>query len=87
MSPLVPALVSEKLPRLIAGSDESARLRFLEFFASNIRNRHTREAYGRTVNEFLAWCESRGVRSLVDVQPLHVAPGSRRRRSRRPHRP
>jgi hypothetical protein len=25
------------------------------------------------VAEFLAWCESVGVTSLLDVQPLHVA--------------
>jgi len=61
------------LPTLIAASGESARLRFLEFFASNICNRHTRLAYSRAVGQFLAWCEAHGVRSLAGVQPLHVA--------------
>jgi site-specific recombinase XerD len=32
-----------------------------------------RRAYARAVGDFLAWCESRGVTSLPQVQPLHVA--------------
>jgi hypothetical protein len=37
-------------------------VRFLEFFAANIRNPHTRRAYARAVVEFLAWCEGREIR-------------------------
>lgn len=59
---------------MIVASVESAGLRFLEFFASNIRNRHTRLAYRRAMSEFLTWCEAQGVRSLAGVQPLHLAP-------------
>ncbi len=47
-------------------------MRFLEFFAANIRNPHTRRAYGRAVAEFLAWCDDQGVPSIAGVQPLHV---------------
>jgi site-specific recombinase XerD len=54
-------------------SGDSAGVRFLEFFAANIRNPHTRRAYARAVGDFLAWCESRGVTSLPQIQPLHVA--------------
>ena len=46
--------------------------RFLEFFAANIRNPHTRRAYGRAVADFLAWCDNR-VPSIEAVQSLHVA--------------
>ncbi len=46
--------------------------RFLEFFAGRIANARTREAYGRAVGRFLAWCEARGLR-LGDVSPLNVA--------------
>jgi len=68
------ALISyTSLPSLVAVSGDRAGSRFLEFFAANIRNPHTRRAYGRAVGEFLAWCESVGVTSLPDVQPLHVA--------------
>ncbi len=52
---------------------ERARTRFLEFFAANIRNPHTRRAYARAAEEFLGWCASVGVRSIADVQPVHVA--------------
>src|SRR3546814_19104615 len=38
-----------------------------------IRNPHTRRAYARAAGDFLAWCEARGVASLAQVQPLHVA--------------
>jgi len=61
------------LPALIANADERAQLRFLEFFAANIRNPHTRRAYARATGEFLGWCEARGVTSVAAVQPLHVA--------------
>jgi site-specific recombinase XerD len=44
-----------------------------KFFASAIRNPHTRRAYARAVGEFLAWCADAGVPSLAAVQQLHVA--------------
>jgi hypothetical protein len=46
---------------------------FLEFFAANIRNPHTRRAYARAADEFLAWCASAGVPAIGAVQPVHVA--------------
>jgi site-specific recombinase XerD len=61
------------LPVLISVSGEQARLRFLEFFASAVRNLHTRRAYARAAGEFLAWCAGAGVTSIKAVQPLHVA--------------
>ena len=57
----VPALqASFPVPALVAAAGERASLRFLEFFAANIRNPHTRRAYGRAVAEFLAWCDDNG---------------------------
>jgi hypothetical protein len=47
--------------------------RFLEFFAANIRNPHTRRAYSRAVGDFLAWCTDAGMASIAVVTPLHVA--------------
>ena len=61
------------VPVLIAAAGDRASRRFLEFFAANIRNPHTRRAYGRAVAEFLAWCDDNQVRSIEAVQPLHVA--------------
>ena len=61
------------VPALVAAAGERASLRFLEFFAANIRNPHTRRAYYRAAEEFLAWCAGAGVPSLAAVQPVHVA--------------
>ncbi|MFM0122833.1 tyrosine-type recombinase/integrase [Paraburkholderia sp. RL18-101-BIB-B] len=52
---------------------ERAGIRFLEFFASAIRNPHTRRAYARAAGDFLDWCAGAGVSSITAVQPLHVA--------------
>jgi integrase len=61
------------VPALVAAVGERASIRFLEFFAANIRNPHTRRAYYRAAEEFLAWCASVGVPSIVAIQPVHVA--------------
>jgi site-specific recombinase XerD len=73
MSQLARAGKMPVLPSLVAHTGERAGVRFLEFFAVQIRNPHTRRAYARAVSEFLAWCQSVGVTSLPDVQSLHVA--------------
>ena len=67
------AINSPALPALIAAANERSRARFLEFFAANIRNPHTRRAYYRAAEEFLTWCASAGVPSIASVQPVHVA--------------
>lgn len=59
-------------PTLVSAAGDRAQLRFLEFFAANIRNADTRRAYARAVTDFLAWCEGRGVTSIMGIQPLHV---------------
>jgi len=72
MNQLVP-ISSPQLPTLVVAAGERASIRFLEFVAANIRNPHTRRAYYRAAQEFLAWCASVGVPSIVAVQPVHVA--------------
>ncbi len=67
---LVPAT---SLPALVVSAGEQASIRFLEFFASAIRNPHTRRAYARAAGDFLSWCAAAGVTSITAVQPLHVA--------------
>src|ERR1700732_1986660 len=62
-----------ELPALVAAAGERAGMRFVEFFAGNIRNPHTRRAYARAAEEFLAWCADAGVPSIAAVQPVHVA--------------
>jgi integrase/recombinase XerC len=61
------------VPALVAAAGERASIRFLEFFAANIRNPHTRRAYYRAAQEFLGWCETIGLASIAAVEPVHVA--------------
>ncbi len=61
------------VPALVAAAGERASMRFLEFFAANVRNPHTRRAYARAAEEFLAWCASVGASSIAAVRPVHVA--------------
>ena len=63
----------EMVPAIVGAHGERASTRFLEFFAANIRNPNTREAYARAVRDFLAWCEDNGVSRLDDIEPLHVS--------------
>jgi site-specific recombinase XerD len=67
------ALTSPRVPAAVAAAGTNAQIRFLEFFAANIRNKNTRRAYAQATREFLAWCERAGVASIADVRPLHVA--------------
>jgi hypothetical protein len=46
MNQVVP-ISSPVLPVLVTAAGERASVRFLEFFAANIRNPHTRRAYAR----------------------------------------
>ncbi len=73
MNQLAPVMTSTNLPILVVAAGERASVRFLEFFASTIRNPHTRRAYARAVTDFLAWCAEHAVLSIAAVQPLHVA--------------
>jgi integrase/recombinase XerC len=66
-------VIAPSVPVLVDAAGDRTRIRFLEFFAANIRNKNTRRAYAQATREFLAWCESAGVASIAAVQPLHVA--------------
>ncbi|WP_437191011.1 tyrosine-type recombinase/integrase [Planctomicrobium sp. SH527] len=61
-----------RLPPLIRTAGTQASKRFVEFFAAQIRNRNTREAYYRALVDFLAWIEDRNC-SLGEIEPIHVA--------------
>ncbi|WP_199228775.1 hypothetical protein [Azospirillum sp. TSH100] len=50
---------------MVVAAGEETIVRFLEFFAAEIRTPHTRRAYARAAGEFLAWCEGAGVPSLA----------------------
>src|ERR1700733_5980744 len=72
MNLLIP-IRAPAVPTLVAAAGERASRRFIEFFAANIRNPHTRRAYARAAQEFLAWCASVGLSSIAAVEPVHVA--------------
>ncbi len=63
---------SERWPTLIVRAGERAQERFLEFFAANIRNKNTREAYFRAISRFCKWADERPL-SLESIRPVHVA--------------
>jgi site-specific recombinase XerD len=70
------ALVSQEsfaAPTLIASAAPETRKKFFEFFTVPIRNAHTRAAYYRAIQQFLAWCERAGYRHLEDIEPITVA--------------
>jgi site-specific recombinase XerD len=61
------------LPARFAPMPEAAR-RYIEFFATKIRNPNTRRAYARASAEFAAWCaDPAGITGLRDIEPAHVA--------------
>ena len=59
------------LPTVISDSGPSGRFVWEEFFSASIRNRHTRVAYLRAVEKFLAWCADRKL-ALHQIAPAHV---------------
>jgi site-specific recombinase XerD len=70
---LVPSPAPAVFPvRLFAPTPKAAK-RFLEFFATQINNDHTRKAYLNATRRFATWCEGRGIRALAAVEPYHVA--------------
>src|ERR1700687_6452079 len=73
--PAPPALVRlgiETLPAIIGACNERTRLRFIQFFTANIRNRNTRRAYARAVKQFFDWTEGRRL-ELKEIDALAVA--------------
>ena len=66
---------------LVAAAGERAGMRFLEFFAANIRNPHTRRAYARAADEFLAWWQAPACLRSALSSRCTSPPGSRPRRA------
>jgi hypothetical protein len=64
---------SFQAPILIERAGPSTRKKFFEFFTVPIRNAHTRAAYYRAIQQFLAWVERAGYQHLEDIEPITVA--------------
>jgi len=59
------------LPGIVHRAGQAAVFAAEGFFYGSIRNEHTRTAYRRAVDQFLAWCEERGL-ELVRIAPKDV---------------
>ena len=62
----------EGLPDIILRAGPKAAERTVEFFTAQIRNPHTRAAYGTAVTRFFTWCDARGL-ELAQISPVAVA--------------
>ena len=60
------------VPPVVGNAGPVAANRYLEFFAVEVGNDRTREAYARAVHQFLTWCGAHRLR-LETIAPLHVA--------------
>jgi integrase len=71
---LAPAIPTDtcRVPAMVAALGDQASWRYVEFFAANIRNPHTRRAYARACRQFFGWCDERDLR-LSAIRPFHVA--------------
>ena len=62
----------EGLPDIVRRAGPQAAERTVEFFTAQIRNPHTRAAYGTAVTRFFTWCDARGL-ELAQISPIAVA--------------
>jgi site-specific recombinase XerD len=70
---LIIAPSADLLPAALFASTPAATKRFIEFFTAQINNDHTRKSYLNATKRFAEWCDTHGLRDLVDVEPVHVA--------------
>ncbi len=62
------------LPTQVLIAGEKTSWSFLNFFAAQIRNHNTREAYYRDVKRFFDWCEAHPqIHGLTDIKPIYVS--------------
>jgi site-specific recombinase XerD len=71
MPDLIPQLRTT-LPAVLNDAGEQAGRRVIEFFTAEIRNKNTRQAYGRAVRQFFDWADGHGL-TLETIEPVHVA--------------
>ncbi|WP_022836935.1 tyrosine-type recombinase/integrase [Salisaeta longa] len=71
MPNLIPQLRAD-LPAILDDAGDNAARRIIEFFTAEIRNKNTRDAYGRAVRQFFDWAAGHGL-TLNTIEPVHVA--------------
>ena len=62
------------LPWVIVDAEPMAVKKFVEFFAGRIANERTWAAYARAAEQFLGWCEARGLRCRRSTSPPTSGP-------------
>jgi integrase/recombinase XerD len=70
---MLPAVIDpagkwDGMPSLVLQAGGNARFAWDEWFSAELRNPHTRRAYGHAVRQFLCWCEARTL-ALRDITP------------------
>jgi integrase/recombinase XerD len=73
MNEIIVSLAPELQAAPLFTPTPKAAKRVLEFFTAQINNDHTRKAYLNATRRFAAWCDTRGIGQLADVQAFHVA--------------
>ena len=63
---------ARNVPCLISRAGGNAQKRFIEFFAAQIRNRNTREAYIRAVVDLFDRAEEMEIGGVLDIEPVHL---------------
>ena len=61
------------VPAAVASAGETGRRAWLDFFAAQIRNRNTRQAYARAAHRLFDWLAEYGIHDVVDIEPVHIA--------------
>ncbi len=61
------------VPAAVASAGELGRRAWLDFFAAQIRNRNTRQAYARAAHRLFDWLAEYGIHDVVDIEPVHIA--------------
>ncbi len=73
---MLPAVIEpagrlDQVPPLVAQAGNGARFAWDEWFSAEMRNPHTKRAYGHAVRQFLGWCEAHTL-ALRDITPGSV---------------
>ena len=61
------------VPAAFASAGENGRRAWLDFFAAQIRNRNTGQAYARAAHRLFDWLSEYGIHDVADIEPVHIA--------------
>ena len=61
------------VPAAVACAGRAGQRAWLDFFAAQIRNRNTRQAYAHAVHRLFDWLAEHGIHDVVDIESVHIA--------------